>query len=334
MSKSQMDGKSSMGYLESLEPILLEERADIELIDRWLKVLNWPNGWHYDLDIIWTLRQLRQRNIGRGATILDAGAGLGITQFLLASLGYNVVSLDFTLRKIPEFTKGIFKIVSQQESYGDGDHEYMRFMTYGQKAAPASRSLLDMAGRAVSHPGRAAHVLRQALKNRLNVSYLLEKSRDHSDFGTITFLRGSFNAIPLPDESVDALVSISAFEHNSYKDMPVAAREFQRVVKKGGPVLVTTSLAKDKDWYFEPSKGWNLTASSLASWFAVDDVSRCAFDRSMEAIRGSAPFRNRINGFYRHDGNNGLPFGRVEDAKYVPVAVCKPRASLSPVTAP
>lgn len=42
--------------------------------------LGQPQGWHYVLDLIWLLRRLK---FAPAATVLDAGAGWGITQFLL-----------------------------------------------------------------------------------------------------------------------------------------------------------------------------------------------------------------------------------------------------------
>ena len=37
----------------------LENKEILKLIDYWLKVLNRPQGWHYDLDIIWILEELK-----------------------------------------------------------------------------------------------------------------------------------------------------------------------------------------------------------------------------------------------------------------------------------
>ena len=38
----------------------------------WGRVLNRPNGWHYDLDIIWILNKLIEYKVKPGDWILDA----------------------------------------------------------------------------------------------------------------------------------------------------------------------------------------------------------------------------------------------------------------------
>lgn len=315
---------------EVLDVSLLEQMEKLREIDHWLRVFNWPNGWHYDLDIIWILDRIDEIGLPQGATILDAGAGLGILQFILASRGYQVISLDFTLRHIPKFSKGIFKIANRQDTdLGGYDHEYMHFMTYGlRREGLGCRLDFRRLVRAVLEPARTAYLATQKLRNLFNPYYLLERRRDHSGFGPITFLRGTFNAIPLPEASVDLLVSVSAFEHNKYEDMPASVREFLRVVKPGGTLLVTTSLAKEKDWYFEPSKGWNLTAASLARWFSLPEPDPILYDELLGRLRRSQALARRLHPFYRFSAESGLPYGVLEEAGYLPVGVCK-RKNLS-----
>lgn len=51
--------------------------------------------------------------------------------------------------------------------------------------------------------------------------------------------------------SVDAVVSISALEHNPIEDIIGCSRELLRVLKNGGKLVVTLSAAKDVDWFHE-----------------------------------------------------------------------------------
>ena len=97
-----------MNCLELLTPELLEDDVKLSEIDHWLNIMNRVQGWHYDMDIIWLLRELEKAGIKKGSTILDAGAGLGATQFVLAARGYNVISLDFSRRKFPILSRDIF----------------------------------------------------------------------------------------------------------------------------------------------------------------------------------------------------------------------------------
>ena len=91
--------------------------------------MNRPQGWHYDMDIIWLLNELDNAGIKQGATILDAGAGMGITQFILASRGYNILSLDFSPRSKP-LAEGIFDIKVLDQKKLDYQHDYIGFVDY------------------------------------------------------------------------------------------------------------------------------------------------------------------------------------------------------------
>ena len=57
---------------ELLNSDLLKKRDYLNKIDYWLSVMNRTQGWHYDLDIIWLIKNLKKYNINEGSTILDA----------------------------------------------------------------------------------------------------------------------------------------------------------------------------------------------------------------------------------------------------------------------
>jgi ubiquinone/menaquinone biosynthesis C-methylase UbiE len=313
--------------IELLSANLLEDKNKLKEIDHWLNVLNWPNGWHYDLDIIWILKHIEEIKLKPGATIIDAGAGLGTTQFILASRGFNVISLDFTQRYAPKYSKGIFNVEIKDADLGNYKHEYMEWMTYGQKEKKAEhkpkKKFTQRIINALKDPARVAYYLNEEFKKRYNVYYNLEKNRDHSKFGKITFLRGTFNKIPLEECSADLLVSVSAFEHNTYEDMPGSVIEFARVLKPNSPMMVTTSATDQKDWYFKPSKGWNFSKETLANWFDVKDNIYFDYEKDFKEIKNSRVLRSRLSSFYKFSGENGLPYGNFEEIKYVPVGILK-----------
>jgi ubiquinone/menaquinone biosynthesis C-methylase UbiE len=319
--------------IELLEVGLLDEKEKLTEIDYWLNVFNWPNGWHYDLDVIWTLKHIEALNLPKGATIIDAGAGLGVTQFILAARGYNVISLDFTKRLKPRFAEGIFDIKIIDSDLDGYRHEYMSFMSHGQpfvEKPRAQRKNLRAIAAKLLHPSKVlkylaflAYRAADKLHSSFNIHYYTEKSKDHSGYGKITFLRGIFNKIPLADRAADLLVSISAFEHNTYEDMQGSVEEFSRVLKDGALMLITTSASGGKDWYFEPSKGWNLSHGSLANWFRMQDSAPFDYPAAFLKMTGSAKMRGRISTYYKFSGNSGLPFGNLNDAKYVPVGIAR-----------
>lgn len=319
-----------MQNIELLDVSLLNDFNKLDEIDYWLTVLNFSNGWHYDLDIIWILTKMEELRIPRGATIIDAGAGLGVMQFILASRGFKVISLDFGERKIPKYAEGIFSIKCINRDLGDYSHEYIQFMTYGQR--PAKKVSIPIKSKImgyIKHPSRILYRIRSTLRRRdkYNPHYFGELNRDHSNFGEITFLKGIFNDIPLSDNSTDALISLSAFEHNTFDDMPGSVLEFNRVIKPGCHMIITTSAAKEKDWYHEPSKGWNFEQGTLAKWFNIRHNSGFNFDLVLDRIRRSNNMRKRISPNYRYSAQNGLPYAKLKDAKYCPVGIVRNKFS-------
>ena len=316
---------SAQSHIEDLDVGLMKHKTILNRIDRWCRTLNWCNGWHYDLDIIWTITQLQERNIKPGATILDAGAGLGIMQFVLASMGYNVISLDYGERDFPKYAKNIFLLSKSTVATEILESTYGNFMQFNRKKQENQKNVSRRIIRYLRYFKSPRAFLWRAeiwVKTQFNFSYYFERMRDHRKFGSIEFIRASFNCIPLGDRCVDAVVSISAFEHNEYDQMPTAAKEFVRVCRGGGPVLVTTSRSSEKDWFFEPCQGWNLTAESLAKWFGVKDIRCRDFSNALADIRGSSQLAGRIGKFYKLNGNNGLPYGNLSNAQYTPIGVC------------
>ena len=66
---------------------------EMNLIDQFQKTFNSDLGWHYYLDLAWTIREITR--LPKGSLVLDAGAGSGALQFMLSDLGYNIISVDF-----------------------------------------------------------------------------------------------------------------------------------------------------------------------------------------------------------------------------------------------
>jgi SAM-dependent methyltransferase len=76
---------------------LLEQRKDLkrevlDAVDRFGTGI----GWHYLLDLVWLLERIE--DLPEGSLILDAGAGHGLLQMLLAARGHRVLSVDFAPR--------------------------------------------------------------------------------------------------------------------------------------------------------------------------------------------------------------------------------------------
>jgi len=94
-------------------------------------------------------------------------------------------------------------------------------------------AVLDVGGGA----GQLAALLAEALDARLTVLDPTPQMLSHvPESGVVTAVAGTAEAIPLPDDSCDALVVTDAFHH--FRDQATAVSEFARVVRPGGRVLV------------------------------------------------------------------------------------------------
>lgn len=313
-----------MNSIELLTPNLLVDQDKLTEIDHWLKVMNRPQGWHYDMDIIWVLKNIEKTEIQKGDTILDAGAGMGITQFLLAARGYNVISLDFTPRDFPPLAQGIFEIEVKPQDRLGYKHDYMAFIKYGQEKKGNNRDLksilLQRGLNAVKKgPGYFVNRLNaryQKMKNmRLNKS---EKKKNHDEFGTIRFLRAPFHEIPLEDQAVCALVSVSALEHADLELIDQNINEMKRVVKKGCPLLITTSTTdKKEDWFHEKTQGWCFSEESMKKM--IGSSANTDFDHAVSErnILNSALWRSRIDPYYANDPESGFYKKKVQRLPYL-----------------
>ena len=84
--------KPASQKIEILSVDLLEQnRPVVEELKRLARSLRLEFGWHYLLDLSWTVQNL---GVIQGKRILDAGAGTGILQWYLAKMGAEVYSVD------------------------------------------------------------------------------------------------------------------------------------------------------------------------------------------------------------------------------------------------
>jgi SAM-dependent methyltransferase len=128
----------------------------------------------------------------------------------------------------------------------------------------------------------------------------------------------------IADSSLDAVVAVSALEHNPPDDLPRVAAELMRVLIPGGVLLATLCAARDQDWFHQPSQGWCYTDLSLRRLFdlpASVPSNYAYYDELFTALVSCAELRNSLAGFYFRSGDNGMPWGRW-DPQYQPVGVC------------
>jgi SAM-dependent methyltransferase len=141
----------------------------------------------------------------------------------------------------------------------------------------------------------------------------------------IIYNQDLLNLVDIPENSLDAVVAVSALEHNDPDSLVMVVNELLRVLKPGGVLLATLCAAPDRDWFHKPSAGWCYTEDSLRRIFNLPDevLSNYAeYARLFQELWDCAELRDNLARFYSRSGDNGMPWGKW-DPQYQPVGVCK-----------
>ncbi len=278
--------------------LLNQHRPLVNELRRLAQRLGLDFGWHYLLDLTWIISRLGEV---RGKQIMDAGAGVGVMQWYLAEHGATVYSVDRGSRAdlSPRF-RGRYQVRGLRPDDLQSTPAVMLNLLSKGRLKALGRGLLALTGGALG--GKAPG---EVLVYNQNLKAL----RD------------------IPDESLDAVVAVSALEHNPPEDLSLVVAEMTRTLKPGGVLLATLGAGRDGDWFHEPSKGWNYTADSLRRLFALPEDTPDNYDRYdelFEQLKNCAELRDNLAAFYARSGDNGMPWGKW-DPQYQPVGVCKVR---------
>ena len=298
--------------IELISPDLLGYYDDIKLeIDYLASALRRELGWHYILDLIWILKEIEELGISKNSTIIDAGAGKGILQYLLANRGYNVISVDFASRHviIPHFLFTIRRI-SNRTRY---ENPYI--------------SHLASVGSILNRLKRLHYRLKKnSFSGKALVAMTFDRIAKKRNPGKIYFYQSDMRFMDkIKEESIDVVVSLSAIEHMKPEFIIDAIKEFKRVLKSKSPMVISTSAARDDDWFHNPSKGWCFCDKTLKRLF---DISSCEsfdhqhYDAVMQKFVASQDLQKRLSSLYFVSGDNGMPWGEW-NPKYIPVGIVK-----------
>lgn len=281
---------------------LAEEGAAVETFRSLARRLGIDLGWHYPIDLAWIARHLGNP---AGLTILDAGAGTGVLQWWLADRGAVVISAD-------------------RQDRGDISPRFRaRYHVEGMDSGSLV-PLLTVAHNRLRDVRRGL-IYRASGWSRAVGGHLLERIRSKSR-GTVVIYHSDLKHLDrLSDESVDAVVSLSALEHNKPNDLGSIVDELWRVLRPGGRMLLTVSAALGADWYHVPSSGWCFGERSLRRYFRFPRQSASSFasyEALLGGLRSSRDLRAWLSPLYYRSGDNGMPWG-VWDPKYLPVGIRK-----------
>jgi 2-polyprenyl-3-methyl-5-hydroxy-6-metoxy-1,4-benzoquinol methylase len=266
-------------------------------------------GWHYLLDLTWTITQLGPVENLR---ILDAGAGSGILQWYLAEHGAQVISVD-------RFSRSLLPVRFRRRYRCQG-------LRPGDLSSTSKVFINDLAG--FVHRGQASGGSVSAWSGKIS-----GLARDFMGLfvspvssGKVWIYNQDLAALSdLPEASIDAIVSISALEHNPPEDLPIVVHELMRVLKPGSPLVATLTAAVGEDRWHTPSAGWCYSGESLQRLFSLPPGTRHNYkdyERLFNELKNCKELRENLAGFYFKSAQNGMPWG-IWDPQYMPVGVFK-----------
>lgn len=292
--------------IEILSVQLLDDnRPQVEALKRLAADLRLEFGWHYLLDLAWILQNLPESLDGK--RIMDAGAGTGILQWYLAQQGAEVFSVDRMPRAdLPLRFRRRFNVHGLRPD----DLNPGVLTTWNNLRAPINGSFLRRQAVRMVRLGRDFEGL---------LARKVEKGRVY------IYNQDLANLPDLPDASLDAVVSVSALEHNSPEGLAAVIPEIMRLLKPGAPLLATLTAARDQDWFHAPSNGWCYTADTLIRLFNLPHgttSNQHMYDQLMTELRDCAELRDNLASFYSRATDKGMP-GGVWDPQYQPVGVIK-----------
>ncbi len=300
--------------IELLSESLIDEHRDLALeVLAASSRLGLQLGWHYVLDLIWLLREL---DLPVGSTVLDAGAGWGLAQFLLADRGLRVVSVDMS----PRQPRAQFQHLYNFEYIGDGATIRHRYLERGK---PTLKSSMDaaLATPLGALPGK---ILRRF---GLSSGTTPRATSSRPGQATITLYHGALESLgELSDGSVDAVISVSALEHNAPHDIAPILAELARVTRAGAPLLLTTSAGRVNGEFHAASHSYLLNEAGFTTTYGLHEpLSNFAeFDDIARALKAPRYLDRWLSYTYDDRQDNGMP-GRVWAPAYLPVALRKMR---------
>ncbi len=291
--------------IEILSVDLLEQnRLLVDELKKLARSLRLEFGWHYLLDLTWTIRHLGGLP---GKKIMDAGAGTGILQWYLARAGAEVYSVDRLSRAaLPPRFRRQFRVRGLRET----------------DLASLGQAYLQLLNRPSNGIFYRRWATRLAVLARETAGYL-SPSRSA---GSVAIYNQDLSDLPeFEADSFDAVVAISSLEHNTPAGLEQVVAELLRVLKPGGVLLATLTAGRDQDWWHAASSGWCYTDASLREHFKLPEgtpSNYAKYDELFARLKDCAELRDNLARFYYQSADKGMPKG-VWNPEYQPVGVCK-----------
>ena len=308
--------ESNRDRIEILSVELLDQQRDlVDQLKDLASSLKLEFGWHYLLDITWIITQLGKT---AGKQVVDAGAGIGILQWYLAGMGSEVISVDRLNRAdLPLRFRSKYTVEGLRPQDLNPPISTLK-TSWSRSTSGASTSSL---------PVKIAGFGRRLAE--FTFYYFGELSRKNNpkvqNGMVIIYNQDLSNLVDIEADSIDAVVAVSALEHNSLDNLEQILAETMRVLKPGAPLIATLVTAGNEDRWHEPSSGWCLSEASLKRIFKITGNSSSNFSRYDELFSmlvNCDELKDNLAGFYFKSAKNGMPWGEWSP-EYQPVGIYK-----------
>jgi len=288
-----------MNRIELFKEEFIEENKDLALeVLAASSRMGIKLGWHYLLDLIWILKNI---NCPKGSIVLDAGAGNGLLQFMLTDRGYKVISADVFNRSIPKFASGLYEIKLMGDS-GEISHSYWEGRSKG-----------------ITYPKDSGNYITEYNSDCFD-------SSSEGNLPVILYYHCDLADMKeLCDNSVDAVVSVSALEHNPPQKVKECIKDISRVLKPNASFYITISAVNKGESFHGPSHSWLLDEKGIMEAYELEEplISNFGdFERVFDALCNSKYLKRWLASFYYSGENNGMPWG-VWNPQYQPVGIIK-----------
>jgi ubiquinone/menaquinone biosynthesis C-methylase UbiE len=298
--------------IELLSTDLLDDKVSFRSVYFWIKIFIAEVGWHYPLDLIWQYKKIKELDLPKGAIIVDAGAGHGMMQFILAGQGYNVLSIDFSSRKLPFLQSKLFKMKNERSKSIKND--YTKHLTLVSKLSFS----------------KVFNKIKLAIIN-FSGFYLIKGFVNKNKYGSIKYIQADFSDLSfIKSNTIDAVVSTSAIEHNPvHENLKKGISEFNRILKPNSSMFITTSVTNDVCVFDNPTKGYFYDERTLVSIFNLDEYSSNfnSYSEIFDHINKNKFLKKMIPFNYKKTPNCGMPYGKW-NIRYLPVGITKIKDNL------
>ncbi|MFC2025995.1 class I SAM-dependent methyltransferase [Chloroflexota bacterium] len=299
--------------------ILDHQRIMVDELKQLANSLKLEFGWHYLLDLTWIINEL---GVIKGKEIMDAGAGIGVMQWYLANHNVHVFSVD-------RESRADLPLRFRSNFYVDGLRKSDLLPSI---QVVANNFKTDESNIEVRSPSRRLIKFGRDLLTctRLAFADNVPIFDNRGDKGRVTIYNQDLKHLgEIEDNILDAVVAVSALEHNTPDGLVQVVQEMMRVLKPGGVLLASLNAARDQDWWHKASSGWCYTDTSLRKIFDLPSHTPSNFDqydKLFTALQNSTELRTNLARFYFQSGDNGMPWGKW-DPKYQPLGICKVKGS-------